>query len=87
MAFPLRFAAIIARFPCAVVFRDGIGWPDPDGVAALARCLGISDPDTPEGWNAPLAAIADAGERLPGIEGHRLWAARVTRTGTLTVIE
>ena len=49
--------------------------------------MGITDPDTPEGWNALLAALADAGERLPGIEGHGLWTARLTRTGTLKVIE
>ena len=87
VAFPLRYAATIARLPCDVVFRNSIGWPDPDDVTALARRLGISDPDTPEGWYALLSAMSDACERLPGIEGCVVWTARVSRTGTLKVIE
>jgi hypothetical protein len=86
-AIPLAPAAPLAQLPCDVMLRCGIGWPQPEDVARLERRTAITQTDTPEGWNALLTALAEAGERLPGIEGYSLWTARVGRTGTLKLIE
>ncbi len=86
-ALPLARAAPIAQLPCEVVFRSGVGWPDPEAVARLEIRLGVRATDTPEGWNALLAAMAEAGERMPGIDGATLTTARVGRTGALTLSE
>lgn len=86
-AVPLPSTAQVVQLPCEVVFRSGIGWPDPEAILRLERRFAVWDTQTPQGWRALLVAMAAAGERLPGIEGHYLVTARVGRTGALNLIE
>ncbi|MFM8747204.1 MAG: hypothetical protein ACKOED_11145 [Aestuariivirga sp.] len=87
-ALPLASLAPLARLPCTVLFRCGIGEPpDPEEIARLERRFAVSATDTPEGWNALLMALAEAGERLPGTDSYALFTARAGRTGTLKLIE
>jgi hypothetical protein len=86
-AVPLPSTVQVAPLPCEVVFRSGVGWPDPEAIARLERRFAVSDTETPQGWRALLMAMAAAGQRLPGIEGHTLVTARVGRTGALKLIE
>ena len=79
--------ASLARMPCEVTFRVGIGWPDPDEITRLGRRFGVAAPDSPEGWTRLVLAMAEAREALPGITGHSLWTARVGRTGKLKLVE
>jgi hypothetical protein len=84
---PIASSAPLAHLPCEVAFRVGIGWPGPDEVALLARRFSLRATDTPEWGDALLAAMAEAGERLPGIDGFSIWTARVGQTGKLRLIE
>jgi hypothetical protein len=77
----------LAPLPCAVPFRMGTGWPAPRTVTRLERRFAITGTDAPEGWNALLLALADAGERLPGRKGYSVWMARVGRTGLLRQVQ
>ncbi|MFO0449343.1 MAG: hypothetical protein ACK52I_11910 [Pseudomonadota bacterium] len=86
-ALPLPSTVQLAQLPCEVVFRSGVGWPDPEAIAQLERRFAVSETDTPEGWEALLMAMARTGERLPGIDGYTLSTARVGRTGALKLIE
>lgn len=86
-ALPLASGAPLAQLPCTVVFRCGIGWPDPEEISRLERRFRVTRTDTPESWDALLTAMAGAGARLPGIEGYSLWTARVGRTGILKLQE
>jgi hypothetical protein len=84
---PLRGTRQPVASPRDVRFRAGIGWPDPQEIARLARRHGISEANNPDGWNALLFAMAEAGERLPDIEEYYTVTARVGRTGLLKLIE
>lgn len=77
----------LAALPCEVVFRNGLGWPSPEQVAQLERRFGMTGTDTPEGWNALLRAMAQTGERLPGVTEYSRWTAHVSRTGVLKQVE
>ncbi|MCA6298228.1 MAG: hypothetical protein IM624_03395 [Phenylobacterium sp.] len=85
-ALPLAADVKLAGLPLEIAFRDSIGWPDPDAVAQLERRFKVARTDTPEGWRALLGAMDRSGERLPGIDGFCLVAARVGRTGALKLI-
>jgi len=80
-AMPLPSTAQVAPLPCEVAFRSGVGWPDPEAIARLERRFAVWNTETRQGWTALLMAMATAGERLPGIEGHTLVTARVGRDG------
>jgi hypothetical protein len=84
---PLSGAKPLAQLPCAVLFRCMVGWPDPQEVARLETLFGISGTDNPAGWNSLLLAMADAGERLTGLQGFSVWTARVGRNGLLKLVE
>jgi hypothetical protein len=86
-AVPLPSTVQVAPLPCEVVFRSGVGWPDPEAIAQLERRFAVRKTETPQGWRALLMAMAAAGERLPGMEGHTLVTARARRTGDLNLIE
>ena len=84
---PLSGTKPLAQLPCEVLFRCSMGWPAPQEVARLESQFALSGTDTPEGWNALLVAIVDAGERLPGLLGYSVWTARAARSGMLKLIE
>lgn len=86
-AVPLAGTRPLAQIPCEVTFRSGIGWPDPLAVARLERRYGITGTDSPASWNTLLLAMAQAGERLPGLAGYSIWTARVGRSGLLRLVE
>ncbi len=77
----------VAQLPCSVVFRCSTGWPEPHVWAQLERRFAEDGTDTPEGWNALLRAMAEAGERLPGMDRFYLMQARVGRTGVLKLAQ
>jgi hypothetical protein len=86
-AVPLPSTVQVAPLPCEVVFRSGVGWPDPEAIARLERRFAVWNTETQQGWRALLMALAAAGERVPGLEGHTLLTARVGRMGALNLIE
>jgi hypothetical protein len=86
-AVPLTGTSQFAQIPCEATFPSGIGWPDPLAVARLERQYGITATDCPKGWNALLLAMAQSGERLPGLKLYSIWTALVGRSGLLKLIE
>lgn len=77
----------LADLPFEVALRCSRGFPEPDVVVELEQRFGVSDTDTPEGYNELLLAMAKAAERLPGLEGYSIWTAHVSRTGVLKITE
>ena len=84
---PLKDTWQLVEIPREVSFRSGIGWLDPPTIERLARRHGISETHNPDGWNALLLAMAEAGERLPDIEQYSTVTARVGHTGLIKLIE
>ena len=85
---PLAGASVpLVTLPVQVAFRAATGWPDPEAVAGLGRRFGIANPDSRQGWESLVRAMAQAGQILPGIEGHSIWTAKVARSGKLRLIE
>lgn len=84
---PLAQSVALVDLPCEIGFRCSTWNPEPDMPAKLERRFGVTNPNTPEGWNAVLMSLAELGERLPGVEGYSLWTARVSRTGVLKLID
>lgn len=77
----------LAQLPFEVAFRCSQGFPELDKVNELEQRFGVTNTDTPEGWNTVLVAMAKLRERLPGLDGYTLWTARVSRTGVLKLTQ
>jgi hypothetical protein len=83
-ALPLNPSMPLAALPCTHVFRSNFG-----GIQTLAQIkklqkrYGIAEVDTSEGWFSLLVAMAEAGERLPGVTKYSTWIASVGRTGKM----
>ena len=84
---PLAQSVALVDLPCEIGFRCSAWNPQPDMLAKLERRFGVTTPNTLEGWNTVLMALAELGERLPGVEGYSLWTAHVSRTGVLKLID
>jgi hypothetical protein len=84
---PLAQSVALVELPRDVAFRCSTWDPEPDMPAKLEHRFGVTNSSTPEGWNTVLMAMAELGERLPGVESYTLWTARVSRTGVLKLTQ
>ncbi len=85
-ALPLAPVTPIAPLPRGAEFRmnlDTAPQHDTSEVFHLGMRFGITETDSPAGWDALLVAMAAAGERLPWVTTYTSWEASIGKTGKM----